>query len=655
MTSRAKNWFAGLATAALVVAALSIPAADARAQERVTLQVLATSDLHMNLKDYDYYTDRPSQQIGAARVATLVRKARAANPNTILVDNGDTIQGAPMGDWALRAWREGRLAVHPMVSVFNAMGYDAVVLGNHEFNFGLDFLKWAYTGAKFPVLAGNVTTVGGPLGATLYPAFAILDREVVDAGGKRHRLKIGVLGVLTPQIMTWDKDKLEGKVDTRDLVDAAREIAPKLRAAGADVVIALSHAGLNPAPRTGGEENASAYLATVDGIDAVVTGHSHRVFPSDDFKGFPGADTQRGTIKGKPFVMPGSFGSHLGVLTLTLERTAKGWTVVEGRSEARPITERADNRTVSLAEPDKTVLDLLTTAHKETLAFVRQPVGKTTGRLHSYFAHIQDTPAMELVAEAQRAYARAALKGRPEADLPLLSAVAPFKAGGRPGVEYYTDIPTGEIAIRNVADLYVYPNQLAIVRATGAQIRDWLEMSARLFNRVKPGRPEPQALVDKRVPSYNFDVLDGLTYAIDVSQPQRFDQEGRLLDPKARRIIDLRYQGKPVTDDQVFLVATNNYRANGGGFFPGLDGGTVVYQSPDTVQQVIIDHIARTGTITPATDRTWRLAPVPGATVILESSPKAEALLAEVPGLSVAGPGENGFMTYRMDLSGGGR
>ena len=640
----------------LSAALLLVLATGAAAQERVTLHVLATSDLHMYLKDYDYYADRPDSDVGLVRVAPLIRQARAASPNTILVDNGDTIQGGPMGDWAVQELRNGTNQPHPAIDAMNALAFDAAVLGNHEFNFGLDVLDRVYGAAKFPVLAGNVFRLDGDANPAndqpLYPAYTILARELVDAAGRKHTVRIGLLGLLTPQIMTWDKDKLEGKVETRDIVDTARQLVPEMKAKGADVIVALSHAGLSPQPRQGGDENASAYLAALDGIDAIVSGHSHRVFPGPDYKGFPGADLDRGTIRGKPAVMPGSFGSHLGVITLTLEKAGDRWTVVEGRGEARPIVTRVDNRPTPVADADPALVERLAPAHQGTLDYVRQPVGRTTGQIHSYFSLIQDTPAVDLVAKAQRAYMRTALQGRPEASLPILSAVAPFKSGGRPGPEYYTDIPAGEIAIRNVADLYVYPNQLTAVRVTGAQVREWLEMSARLFNRIDPAKTTPQMLVDRRIPSYSFDILDGVTYAIDLTQPARYDRNGRVVAPEARRITDLRHEGRPVAEDQIFLVVTNNYRANGGGSFPGLDGKNVVYQAPDTAQQAIIDHIRSVGTVKPATDRTWRFAPIPGATIIFDSSPKAEALLAEAPGLSVVGPGENGFTNYRLDLSG---
>jgi 2',3'-cyclic-nucleotide 2'-phosphodiesterase/3'-nucleotidase len=635
-------------------------AAPAWAQDRVSLQVLSTTDLHMNLKDYDYYEDRPDPAVGLNRVAPLIRAARAANPNTLLLDNGDTIQGTPMGDWVARERGITPDRPHPAVAAMNLLGYDAAVLGNHEFNYGLDILRQTYASARFPVLAGNVFVVDGDQDPandkTLYPAYTILEREVVDADGDRHRLRIGILGVLTPQIMVWDRDKLDGRVTTRDIVDTAASLVPAMRAAGADVVIALSHAGISPTLRQGGEEQASAYLTAVPGIDAVVTGHSHRVFPSAEFDGFPGADLTAGTINGVPLVMAGQFGSHLGVITLDLEKTPQGWRVAAGRSAVQAIQQRQDNRMVPMVEPDGELTALLEEAHRGTLAYVRRPVGRTTGPIHSFFAFIGDSPAVELVAEAQRAYIEKALVGTPHAGLPILSAAAPFKSGGRPGVGYYTDIPTGEIAIRNVADLYVYPNQLAAVRLNGAQVREWLEAASRALSVIDPTRAEAQPLVNRRVPSYNFDVIDGVTYAIDVTQPYRYGRDG-LENPDARRIVDMRFQGQPIRDDQDFIVVTNNYRANGGGAFPGLDGSTVIYQSPDTVQQAIVDYIRAKGVVEPSTDGTFRIAPVPAGatgpvTITYDTSPAALPLLGSQPGLTHIGPGEDGFSLFQVDLTG---
>lgn len=642
-----------LLTGALFLALAAATAATA--QEKVELQVLSTTDLHMYLEDYDYYGDHTDDGVGLVRVTPLIRAARAANPNTILVDNGDLIQGTPMGEWVVR--ERGvtpNQPTHPAIATMNLLDYDAAILGNHEFNYGLETLHAIYAGAKFPVLSGNVFKADGDRDpandALMFKPFAILDRTLVDAKGAKHRIRVGILGLLPPQIMIWDKDKLDGRITTRDMVDMARIHVPEMKKQGADIVVVVAHTGLTFVNRQGGEENAANYLTEIPGVDAVVTGHSHRVFPSREYEGLPGSDLTRGTVNGKPVVMAGYYGSHLGVITFSLETRGKGWVVTGGTGAVRSIQERKDGRTVAAVTPDAEVHTLLQPSHEGTLSYVRRPVGRTTGRIHSYFSFLGDSPGVELVAEAQRAYVARALAGTPHAGLPILSAAAPFKSGGRPGANFYTDIAAGEIAIRNVADLYVYPNQIAAVKLTGAQVRDWLEMSSRALSVINPANAAPQPLVNARVPAYAFDIIDGVSYVIDVTQPERFDRDGKLANDKAHRIKDLAFQGKPIDDSQEFIVVTNNYRANGGGGVPGLDGTTVIYQSPDTVQQAIIEYIRAKGVVEPSTDNSFRLAPMPaGVNLTYESSPLARDLLAEQPALTYQGPGENGFALFRID------
>jgi 2',3'-cyclic-nucleotide 2'-phosphodiesterase/3'-nucleotidase len=243
------------------------------------------------------------------------------------------------------------------------------------------------------------------------------------------------------------------------------------------------------------------------------------------------------------------------------------------------------------------------------------------------------------------------LKGTEYAGLPILSAAAPFKAGGRGGPEYYTDVAVGDVAIKNVSDLYLYPNTARAVKVTGAQVKGWLERSAGMFNQVEVGKAD-QVLLNPDFPSYNFDVIDGVTYEIDLSQPSRFDAKGGMLNEGATRITNLMYDGKPVTDDMEFIIATNNYRASGGGSFPGAKGDTIIFEAPDTNRDVIVRYIVQEGTINPCADANWTFAPLDGASVLFDTGPKAKQYMNAVKGVDIqpAGDGPDGFARFRIQM-----
>ena len=285
-------------------------------------------------------------------------------------------------------------------------------------------------------------------------------------------------------------------------------------------------------------------LARLDGVDAVFLGHQHLLFPGEDFVGVPGADAERGTLHGKPAVMAGFWGSHLGVIDLGLELDAGRWRVAQAQVEARPIARRdASGVAIALVESDASVLDAAEAAHAATLRYVRTPVGRLATPLHTYLALIGDDPTVELVNEAQRAYAAPLAAARADlAALPVLSASSPFKCGGRGGPDFYTDIAQGPIAIKDVADIYPYPNSVRVVKVDGLTLREWLERSASIFRRIDPHARDEQPLLGPAFASYNFDVIDGVEYAIDVTEPARYDELGALVAPQARRIRDLDIQ-----------------------------------------------------------------------------------------------------------------
>jgi 2',3'-cyclic-nucleotide 2'-phosphodiesterase/3'-nucleotidase len=643
-----------LAVTVLLVALAVLGWLPAQAQDALLrLRLLSTTDIHTYVVDYDYYRDQRDASLGLSRTATLIHQARAEVRNSLLFDSGDAIQGNPLGDYVAVEQPLQPGQVHPVYRAMNQLGYAAASVGNHEFNYGLPFLRTALAGASFPLVTSNVF-VSGPDRAAAPPLmkpFVLLDREFVDEAGATQRLRVGVIGFVPPQIMQWDRANLEGQVFAIDIVESARRYVPTMRAMGVDLVVALVHSGLSAVAARGMDENAAAYLAEVPGIDAILAGHAHLVFPDPSFANLPGVDIARGTINGVPTVMAGFWGSHLGVVDLTLKRTASGWERVDGTATTRGIRRRQDNRWVPAVEPDPAIEAAVQAEHAGTLAYVRRPVARTTARVHSYFALVQDDASVQLVARAQAAYIRRVLKGTVDDGIAVLSAAAPFKAGGRGGPAYYTDVPAGDIAIRNVADLYLYPNTVRAVRVKGDIVREWLEMSAGQFNRIDPALTTPQPLINTTFPTFNYDVIDGVTYRIDVTQPARYTPQGKLADPQARRIIDLRFKGQPVTDAMEFIVVTNNYRASGGGNFPGMDGSNVVYETAETNQEIIKDWLIEQRTVDAAVTPIWSFEPIAAPVqVVFESSPEAQSLVGAGTRIRHVGEGQNGFALYSLTM-----
>ncbi|KAF6652375.1 bifunctional 2',3'-cyclic-nucleotide 2'-phosphodiesterase/3'-nucleotidase [Paenibacillus polymyxa] len=648
-----KNWFKGF-TAAVVACSLLVfsaapswAASNSRDSATVNLRIMETTDIHGALMNYDYYSDKETNEYGLIRTASLIQQARSETRNSMLFDNGDLLQGNPLDDYMARNKtfeKEG--GVHPVYKMMNLMGYDAATVGNHEFNYGLDFLDKSLKGADFPYVNANVyVDKGGQATKNYFTPYQILDKTVTDEKGEEHTLRVGVIGLVTPQIMQWDEANLKDKVVTKDIVETAKKFIPQMKTEGADIIVVLAHTGYEDVPQTPMMENAVKYLSQVDGINAILFGHAHKSFPGPDFKDMKGVDLDRGTINGVPAVEASSWGKDLGIIDLSLEKKKDEWNVINSQSQVRPVVSTT-NQSVQFT-PEFKLIDAIKEEHQGTLDYVRQPVGTTTAPITSYFALVQDDPSIQIVTNAQKWYVQNHLKGTEYENLPVLSAGAPFKAGGRNGAEYYTNIPEGTIAIKNVSDLYVYPNTVHAVEVTGAEIQEWLEWSAGQFNRIDPSKTEEQSLINKDFPTYNFDVIDGVNYQIDVTQPARYDAKGTIIDSSAHRIKDLQYNGKAIDPAQKFIVATNNYRASSSKL-ANPDGKRIVMAAPDESRQVVVDYIRTNGTINPSADGNWSIAPFGQAKVTFESSPDAKDVLAGNQQISYLSSAADGFAKYSL-------
>lgn len=554
------------AASSVVVAASSIPAAAAE------LVIMATADVHANIYPWDYYANAPNPGVGLAKVYTLVKELRATHPNTLLLDNGDLIQGTPLASYLVNNGLPAAGDVHPVIDVLNRMGYDGAAFGNHEFNFGLEYAVSAAAGARFPYLSANVYHPGTE--EPYFTPYVILDRAIDG-----RPIRIGLIGFVPPRIMVWDRTHLTGKVEAGPIVDAARRFIPQMKAQGADLIIVLAHSGADPGTNT--ENTAYTLAREFPEIDVIIAGHSHREIPGPGLPGHPD-----GKVNGVQLVQPGFWGQYLGVVYLTLEHGGDGWKVTGKRAELLPAAS---------AEPAPEVLAWARNVHEATTLWVTSPIGETLIPISSRASQLTDTAVVQLINDVQRQYVAELLQGTEYAGLPVLSAAAPFKSG-RAGESDFTDIPAGPVTVGDVASIYIYDNTLRALLVTGAELKMWLEYAAQKFRQVTPGRGEEPLFTDFR--GYNFDQIDGVQYKIDITKPL------------GRRIVDLTYEGKPVRPEQEFILATNNHRADGGGGFPATGADARVVLDPGIAsRELIVQYIAERGVINPVPDYNWELVP----------------------------------------------
>ncbi len=644
------------------------------------LRIMETTDLHVHLAPYDYYADCPNPDLGLVKLAHLIDRARAECPNALLFDNGDFLQGTPVGDYIAyeRGLREGD--VHPVIAAMNALEFDAITLGNHEFNYGLDFLMTALTRCDAPVVTANLLRAPGVAAPgqdrSLTRPYKLLDRTIIDTTGRAQQIRVGVIGFAPPQITMWERQLLQGRLWARDMVQSAQAWLPEMREAGADIIVALAHTGLGH-PRTGeGAENAAVALARLDGIDVVLAGHSHMVFPGPGIAATPEIDPVAGTICGKPAVMAGFWGSHLGVVDLLLQRDGATWHVMGSRSEARALRAPAppartgtlpglsagakgrlhDEAARLVPRRSPAVRRAVQAVHRQTLAAIRRPIGATRHPLHSFFALLGRSTATALVAEAKRRYIAHKLEGTEHAGLPVIAAVAPFKAGGRSGPRHYTDISAGPLALRHVSDLYFFPNSVAALRLNGAQIRQWLERSASVFNRITVdpvADTAPRALLNPAMAPYDFEILYGIDHRIDLSQPARFDPDAQTENARNSRIGEIRLNGAPLDDTAEVILCTNSFRANGAAGFAGTGGDRMIYCDTRAVHEVLRHHIGTPDLIDIIDPVPVRFARIPGGKAVFATGPNAVPHLHEIADLNPHRMDDNpqGFMQLVLDFS----
>jgi 2',3'-cyclic-nucleotide 2'-phosphodiesterase / 3'-nucleotidase len=568
------------------------------------LTVLGTTDTHGNVYNWDYfkdaeYDDSKHNDIGLAKISTLVTAMRAerGTANTLLLDAGDTIQGTPLAYYYAKIDPITGGSVHPMAKAMNSIGYDAAALGNHEFNYGLDTLRTFESQCDFPLLSAN--SVDWSTGAPLFKPYLI--RTFKARGGKD--VKVGVLGLVTPGVAIWDKANVDGQVRFPGIVEQAKVMVPRLKAAGCDLVIVSCHSGATPGSSYGDAlpfpENASRQLAEeVAGVDAILVGHAH-VEIIEQF-----VDSK--VTKGKKVLLtePLKWGMRLSVMDFDLEQRRGRWQLVGSHAYVLNANTVAE---------DPAVADLVREDHAVVRTYVNSVIGTCSLAMSAATSRFEDTAAMDFINHVQAQTVKAALVGTPDENLPVLSIAAPFNADAA--------IPAGNVTVRDVAGLYIYDNTLLGIRFTGAEVKAYLEFSAAYFKTVSgagPFNPDDvtgavSPTTHAPIPDYNYDIMGGLdaslAYDIDITKPV------------GQRITNLTYGGQPIDPAAQFVIAINNYRQSGGGNFPGVTTAPVLYNAQVEIRQLIIDWTVEQGVIDPLSFTTydWKLV-ANGQPVVIEGA-----------------------------------
>lgn len=609
------------------------------------LRLIATSDLHAQILSYDYYSNRPLFGSGLARIACLIDEARRGAAASLLLDNGDFLQGSALADPDI-AGRRGR--VHPAIAAFNTLGYDAAALGNHEFNYGLGFLRRAVAGAGFPVLSANVLTAAGPdplQDRFLCTPFALVARRLAGLPGGARGITIGILGLTPPEILQWDRRHLEGHILVRPMAEAARAWVPELRRRGADLVVCLAHTGVSANRRTNGSDAQAAAIAALPGVDAVIAGHSHLTFPDGSGHPDPRVDSLRGRIAGKPVVQPGHEGSHLGIIDLWLRPARQGWQVAQSETRLIHGSESVAGLPARKIRAAAAALrDSLAPDHRAALSKMRRRLGTSTIPLSTWFAHVADCQALRLIGAAKMRHARRALAATPWAGLPMVALVSAYRCGGRGGPQHYSDIPPGPLSLRHVFDLYPFPNTVTAEVMTGAGLAARLDRASAIFNRIAPGRPD-QMLIDPQVPGFSYEVAVGADYRIDLSRPCLRD---RPADPRpgTGRIRDLGVGGRPLGPAERVVVVTNSYLASS----HALASERLVLDDHRLCTDAIADYIREAGRIGPHPGGGWSFVPMPGTSLLFDTGSGCAGHLAELAALRPEPMGltEGGFSRFRL-------
>ncbi|MEV0319560.1 bifunctional metallophosphatase/5'-nucleotidase [Streptomyces sp. NPDC050658] len=561
-------------TAAAPSATAQAPGKPVRPKKRYSFTVMGTTDLHGNVFNWDYFTDKEfddkdHNDVGLAKISTLVNEIREekGRRNTLLIDAGDTIQGTQLSYYYAKIdpITAERGPVHPMAQAMNGIGYDAAALGNHEFNYGIPVLRTFEEQCDFPLLGANALDA-----KTQKPAFPpYFMKRLRTPHGKD--VKVAVLGLTNPGIAIWDKANVQGKMTFPGLEEQAAKWVPKLRSMGADVVIVSAHSGSSGTSSYGDQlpyiENAAGLVAEqVPGIDAILVGHAHTEIPEYFVEN---KETGKKVVLSEPL----KWGQRLTLFDFDLVWSKGRWTVEKVGAQVLNSNTAAE---------DPKITKLLSDEHKKVVAYVNQVIGTSTQAMSTAEGPYKDVAIIDLISHVQAETVKGALKGGQYAALPVLSQASCFSRTAK--------IPAGEITIKDAAGLYPFENTLEARLITGAQLKEYLEFSARYYVQTAANAPvDPAKLTNAdNIPDYNYDALYGVTYEIDIAKPA------------GSRIARLSFDGKEIDPKAEFVLAVNNYRASGGGNFPHIAAAKQLWADSDEIRNTIIQWVQAKGTVDPS-------------------------------------------------------
>ncbi|HEU4830284.1 MAG TPA: 5'-nucleotidase C-terminal domain-containing protein [Gemmatimonadales bacterium] len=535
-------------------------------QDTAHIVIVSTTDVHGRVADWDYVADRPFDG-GLVRVATVVDSLRRRHPGqVVLVDAGDLIQGNAFAAYFARVAPRD---TNPVIRAMNLLRYDVATPGNHEFNWGLETLGEAVGAARFPYVSGNIRSEPG--GRLVYRPYTVV---------QRGKVRVGVAGFTTPGVMVWDRENVRGRVRVDPIERSAPSVLRDLRQRS-DLSVVVIHSGMDGSSSYDtagvGSENVAARLARgAARPDLVVVGHSHR-------------EMRDSVVNGVHFVQPKNWAQSVSVMHVDLVRRGNRWVPVRWQGDIVPL---------DAVRPQPQVARALEGAQDSVLAWVRAPLGVATASMPAADARAEPTPIIGLIHAVQRERTGA-----------QLSAASAFNIDA--------GFPAGPIRLGDVAGIYPYENTLRAVRITGAQLEAFLEQSARYYRVDPSGRVR----INDSIPGYNFDMVSGASYEIDLSRPV------------GRRIVNLAVGGRPVRPTDSFTMAVNSYRQEGGGGYSMLRGAPVVYDKGENIRDLIVEAIRQRGRIEPKVlaESNWRFVPAKLAAEVRALQRDAERPAAEGP------------------------